>query len=420
MKTITGGVTAPKGFKAAGIHCGVKKGKGDGNQPPASGKPEVLEGKKDLALIVSERECTAAAMYTLNRVKSAPIYVTMDHLENGVAQGVVANSGNANACCPKSHENARRMCELAAAATGLKASDFVVASTGVIGQELNIAAIEEGMPRAAAALSADGSDAAANAIMTTDTVKKELAVSCSVGGKTVTIGAIAKGSGMICPNMGTMLCFVTTDCAITQELLQGALHEIVPRTFNRVTVDGDTSTNDTCAVLANGMAENPLIEWKDDGYTVFYKALFYVFEQLARGIAADGEGASKLITCSVRGSRSEEAAERLAKSVVGSPLVKAAMFGSDANWGRVLCAMGYSKAPFRPEFVDVKFCSAVGEVMVCSQGAAVDFDEEQATAILSQDEVVIDVDVHEGGEQATCWGCDLTYDYVKINGDYRT
>ena len=420
MKQISGGVAAPKGFTASGVHCGVKKGKGDGNQPPMSKMPEVLEGKKDLALIVSEQPCTAAAVYTMNRVKAAPLYVTMDHLENGEAQAIVANSGNANACAPNSHEHAEKMCELAAQATGLKASDFVVASTGVIGQELNIAAIQAGLPACAAALSKDGSDAAANAIMTTDTVKKELAVTCSIGGKTVTIGAIAKGSGMIHPNMGTMLCFVTTDCAITHEMLSDALHEIVPRTFNRVTVDGDTSTNDMCVVLANGMAENPLIEWKDDGYTVFYKTLYSVFEQMARSIAADGEGASKLITCTVRKARSEEAAERLAKAVVGSSLVKAAMFGADANWGRVLCAMGYSKAPFRPEYVDVKFSSAVGEILVCQQGAGVDFDEETAKSILSQDEVVIDVDLNEGEHEATCWGCDLTYDYVKINGDYRT
>ena len=420
MKQISGGVAAPTGFTASGVHCGVKKGKGDGNQPPMSKMPEVLEGKKDLALIVSEQPCTAAAVYTMNRVKAAPLYVTMDHLENGEAQAIVANSGNANACAPNSHEHAEKMCELAAQATGLKASDFVVASTGVIGQELNIAAIQAGLPACAAALSKDGSDAAANAIMTTDTVKKELAVTCSIGGKTVTIGAIAKGSGMIHPNMGTMLCFVTTDCAITHEMLSDALHEIVPRTFNRVTIDGDTSTNDMCVVLANGMAENSLIEWKDDGYTVFYKTLYSVFEQMARSIAADGEGASKLITCTVRKARSEETAERLAKAVVGSSLVKAAMFGSDANWGRVLCAMGYSKAPFRPEYVDVKFSSAVGEILVCQQGAGVDFDEETAKSILSQDEVVIDVDLNEGEHEATCWGCDLTYDYVKINGDYRT
>ena len=420
MKQIPGGVTAPKGFTASGVHCGVKKGKGDGNQPPMSKMPEVLEGKKDLALIVSEQPCVAAAVYTMNRVKAAPLYVTMDHLENGEAQAIVANSGNANACAPNSHEHAETMCQLAAQATGLKASDFVVASTGVIGQELNIDAIAKGMPAAAAALSKDGSDAAANAIMTTDTVKKELSVTCSVGGKAVTIGAIAKGSGMIHPNMGTMLCFVTTDCAITHEMLTDALHEIVPRTFNRVTVDGDTSTNDMCVVLANGMAGNELVEWKDDNYTVFYKTLYYVFEQLARNIAADGEGASKLITCTVANARSEESAERLAKAVVGSSLVKAAMFGSDANWGRVLCAMGYSKAPFRPEFVDVKFSSAVGKILVCEKGAGVDFDEENAKSILSQDEVVIYVDLHEGEHEATCWGCDLTYDYVKINGDYRT
>lgn len=420
MKQVSGGVTAPIGFTAAGVHCGVKKGKGDGNQPPMSKKPEVLDGKKDVALIVSQRECTAAAMYTLNRVKAAPLYVTMDHLENGVAQGIVANSGNANACCPMSHENAQRMCQLAAQATGLKEGDFVVASTGVIGQTINIAALEQGIPLAAKALSRQGSDDAAHAIMTTDTVKKEMAVSCSVGGKTVTIGAIAKGSGMIHPNMGTMLCFITTDCAITHEMLSDALHEVVPRTFNRVTVDGDTSTNDMCVILANGMAGNTLVEWKDEGYTVFLKALEYLCCQMARSIAGDGEGASRLITCTVHHARSEESAERLAKVVAGSSLVKAAMFGADANWGRVLCAMGYSKAPFRPEYVDVSFSSDVGEVQVCRQGAGVDFDEELAKSVLSQDEVVIDINLHEGEHQATCWGCDLTYDYVKINGDYRT
>ena len=420
MKQISGGVAAPKGFTASGVHCGVKKGKGDGNQPPMSKMPEVLEGKKDLALIVSEQPCTAAAVYTMNRVKAAPLYVTMDHLENGEAQAIVANSGNANACAPNSHEHAEEMCRLAAEATGLKASDFVVASTGVIGQELNIAAIQAGLPECAAALSKEGSDAAANAIMTTDTVKKELAVTCSIGGKTVTIGAIAKGSGMIHPNMGTMLCFITTDCAITSEMLSEALHDIVPRTFNRVTVDGDTSTNDMCVVLANGMAENTQIEWKDDDYTLFYKALYQVCETMARSIAGDGEGASRLITCTVTGARSEETAERLAKAVVGSSLVKAAMFGADANWGRVLCAMGYSKAPFRPEYVDVSFSSDQGEILVCQHGTGVDFDEDLAKKILSQDEVVIAVNLHEGDDQATCWGCDLTYEYVKINGDYRS
>ena len=406
MKQIPGGVTAPKGFRAWGVHCGVKSKKAD---------------KKDLALILSDQECAAAAVYTMNRVKAAPLYVTMEHLEDGTAWGVAANSGNANACCPMSHEYAEEMARLAARATGRAPADFVVASTGVIGQTLNIAAIRAGMP-AAAGLTAgpEGSDAAARAIVTTDTVKKELALACSIGGRTVTLGAIAKGSGMIHPNMGTMLCFVTTDCAITREMLSEALREVVPRTFNRVTVDGDTSTNDMCAVLANGMAGNPLIEWKDDGYTVFLKALRQLCQELARAIAGDGEGASRLITCAVREARSEESAERLAKAVVGSPLVKAAMFGADANWGRVLCAMGYSKAPFRPEYVDISFSSAVGAVAVCRGGMGLDFDEEAARSILSQDEVVIDVHLHEGEHEATCWGCDLTYEYVKINGDYRT
>ena len=406
MKQIQGGVTAAKGFKAGGVHVGVKE----------TSSPD----KKDLAMILSDCECTAAGMYTLNRVKASPVYITMEHLENGVAQGVIVNSGNANACAPHGHENARRMCQAAADATGLKAEDFVVASTGVIGQTINIAVIEQGVPGLVQTLSYDGSDAAAGAIMTTDTKKKEIAVSVEIGGKEVKIGAIAKGSGMIHPNMGTMLCFITTDCAITHEMLQDALHEIVTRTFNRVTVDGDTSTNDMCVVLANGMAGNSLIEWKDEDYHAFYEALHAVCEYLARAIAADGEGATRLITCTVRGARSEEAAERLAKSVVGSSLVKSAMFGSDANWGRVLCAMGYSKAPFRPEYVDVKFTSAAGEVLVCSQGAGVEFDEDLAKQVLSQDEVIIDVTLNEGDHAVSCWGCDLTYDYVKINGDYRT
>ena len=411
MKTISGGVTAPKGFRAAGVYCGVKASH--------AGVPGT-QGKPDLAMIVSDCECTAAATYTLNRVKAAPLYVTMGHLEDGVCRGIVANSGNANACAPLSHENAEKMCELAAAATGLKPQDFAVASTGVIGQTLNIAAIERGMPRVAGELSYEGSDAAAHAIMTTDTVKKEIALTVTIGGKPVTVGAIAKGSGMIHPNMGTMLCFITTDCAITSEMLSDALHDIVPRTFNRVTVDGDTSTNDMCVVLANGMAENTQIEWKDDDYTLFYKALYQVCETMARSIAGDGEGASRLITCTVTGARSEETAERLAKAVVGSSLVKAAMFGADANWGRVLCAMGYSKAPFRPEYVDVSFSSDQGEILVCQHGTGVDFDEDLAKKILSQDEVVIAVNLHEGDDQATCWGCDLTYEYVKINGDYRS
>ncbi|WP_201757306.1 bifunctional glutamate N-acetyltransferase/amino-acid acetyltransferase ArgJ [Colidextribacter sp. OB.20] len=406
IKEISGGVCAAQGFKAAGIHCGVK----EGSSP----------SKNDLALILSDKECTAAGVYTMNRVKAAPIYVTMDHLEDGTAWGVVANSGNANACCPMSHENAEAMCLFAAKATGREAGDFVVCSTGVIGQTINIQAIQTGLPKAAAALSADGSDGAATAIMTTDTVKKEFAVSFELGGKTVKIGAIAKGSGMIHPNMGTMLAFVTTDCAITTEMLSEALHEVTSVTFNRVTVDGDTSTNDTCVVLANGMAGNELIEWKDDSYEAFKAALDCVCRHLARAIAGDGEGASRLVTCRMTGARSEESAERLAKAVVGSALVKAAMFGADANWGRVLCAMGYSKAPFRPEHVDVSFESAAGSILVCKQGDGLAFDEELAKKVLTEKEVIIAVDLHEGDDSAECWGCDLTYDYVKINGDYRT
>jgi len=408
MIDVKGGICAAKGFKAAGVHAGVKK-----NSNP---------DKNDLALILSEKECTAAATYTLNRVKAAPVYVTMEHLENGVAWGVVVNSGNANACCPMSHENAKAMAQAAADLTGHSAQDFVVASTGVIGQTINIEAIQAGLPKAAAKLeSGEGaSDSAARAIMTTDTVKKEVAYSCEIGGKTVTVGGIAKGSGMIHPNMGTMLCFITTDCAITHEMLEDALRDIVCKSFNRVTVDGDTSTNDTCVVLANGMAGNELIEWKNEDYDKFYEMLFTLCKTMAKKIAADGEGASRLLTCAVKGARSEESAERLAKAVVGSSLVKAAMFGADANWGRVICAMGYSKAPFRPEYVDIGFASAAGEILVCEKGAAVAFDEELAKKILTQSEITIDINVNEGEDSAECWGCDLTYDYVKINGDYRT
>ena len=408
INKIKGGVCAAQGFKASGVHAGVK----------ASSSPD----KNDLALILSEKECTAAATYTLNRVKAAPVYVTMEHLENGVAWGVVANSGNANACCPMSHENAQAMGQAAAKLTGRRAEDFVIASTGVIGQTINIGAIEAGLPKAVEQLagSEDASDAAARAIMTTDTVKKEVALQCQIGGKSVTMGGIAKGSGMIHPNMGTMLCFITTDCAITHEMLEDALRDVVAKTFNRVTVDGDTSTNDMCVVLANGMAGNELLEWKDEKYDAFYQMLLTLCTEMARKIAADGEGASRLVTCTVSGARSEECAERLAKAVVGSSLVKAAMFGADANWGRVICAMGYSKAPFRPEYVDIAFRSDAGEILVCEKGAAVAFDEAKAKQILTQSEITIAINVNEGKDSAECWGCDLTYDYVKINGDYRT
>ena len=404
MKTITGGVCAAQGFQAAAIHCGIKAG----------------SEKDDLALIVSETECTAAACFTNNRVKAAPIYVTMEHLEDGVAQAVIANSGNANACAPQGMENAHRMAQAAADLLGLPEQSVLVMSTGVIGQRLNIECIEENLPSIQPLLSADGSDAAAKAIMTTDLREKTCAVEFEVGGKTCRMGGIAKGSGMIHPNMGTMLCVVTTDCAIASDLLHEAVRKAVKYTFNCISVDGDTSTNDTCIVMANGAAGNELIEWEDEDYEAFYAALYAVCLDLAKKMAADGEGASKLITCTVKHSRNDEVAERLAKAVIASSLVKAAMFGSDANWGRVLCAMGYSKAPFRPEYVTIGFSSKAGAITVCENGMGLDFDEELAKKILVEDEVSIDVDVNEGEHTATAYGCDLTYDYVKINGDYRT
>ena len=402
MKIIDGGVCAAKGFKAGSVRCGIKASRTN----------------DDTAIIFSECECNAAATYTMNRVKAAPVYVTMEHLENGVARAIVANSGNANACAPDGMENARRMAKAAASFLGVEEEDVAVASTGVIGQRIDIECIEEHLSEIV--LSDDASEQANRAIMTTDTRTKTAAVEFTVGGKTCRIGGICKGSGMIHPNMGTMLSFITTDCAISHEMLTDALQENVKKTYNRVTFDGDTSTNDMCVVLANGLAGNELIDWQNEDYQAFCKALNEINTRLARQIAADGEGATKLVTCTVRNSRSEETAERLAKAVVGSNLVKAAMFGADANWGRVLCAMGYSKAPFRPEYVDVAFESENGSVAVCEKGAALNFDEELAKKVLTANEVTIQIDVHEGEHAATAWGCDLTYDYVKINGDYRT
>ncbi len=406
MKIIEGGVCAAKGFRAAAIHAGVKSG----------------STKDDLALIVSACPASTAATFTNNRVKAAPIYVCMEHLEDGIAQAIVVNSGNANACAPEGMENAHRMTAAAAKALGIEESLVLVGSTGVIGQRLNAEAIEAHMDALAAGLSGDAAaSAAANrAIMTTDLVEKSAAVEFTCGGKTCRMGGIAKGSGMIHPNMGTMLCYITTDCAIDPSLLRTALQEVVARTFNRISVDGDTSTNDTCVVMANGEAGNALIDWKDGEYHVFYEALEMVALTLAKKMAADGEGASRLICCTVKHSRAEEYAERLAKAVIASSLVKAAMFGADANWGRVLCAMGYSKAPFRPEYVTIGFSSAAGALTVCEHGEGLEFDEDIAKTVLSEKEVSIDIDIAEGDAEATAYGCDLTYDYVRINGDYRT
>ena len=404
---IDGGVCAAQGFRAAGLHVGVKTHN---------------VNKKDVALIVSDSDCAAAAVFTTNVVKAAPIHVTKAHLANGRARAVVANSGNANACAPMGEENAERMCAAAAKAIGCGAEDVLVCSTGVIGQTLRVNVIEEGMEELASLLERSGaaSDAAAHAIMTTDTVKKEAAVETTVGGKTVRIGGIAKGSGMIHPNMGTMLCFITTDCAISPEMIREALVDTAHVSFNRISVDGDTSTNDTCLVLANGLAGNETITGEGEDYAAFLEALKALCVRLARMMAKDGEGARHLITCTVAGAKDEESAQTIAKSVISSTLTKAAIFGCDANWGRVLCAMGYSGEEFDPDKVDVAFASAAGEIPVCRQGRGLDFDEDLAKRILTEDEVEIRVRMGEGDAACTCWGCDITYDYIKINGDYRT
>ncbi len=406
MKYIDGGVCAAKGFKAAGVFCGVKA-----NSSPS---------KKDLALIYSEIPCAAAGIFTKNQVKAAPVLLDMELIKDGVAQAIVANSKNANACAPEGMENAKRMCQAAAAALNISADNVMVSSTGVIGQRLNIEAIEKGIPMAVEQLSYDGSDAAANAIMTTDTVKKEFACELEIGGKTVHIGGIAKGSGMIHPNMGTMLCYITTDCAISAPMLKKALLSANSVSFNRISVDGDTSTNDSCIVLANGFAGNAEITAEGADYDAFLEAFIAICTDLARSMAADGEGAKHLITCQVKGASSVEQAETIGKSVIGSALTKSAIFGCDANWGRVLAAMGYSGETFDPEKVNVSFASTVGSVLVCKDGRGLDFDEDLATKILSEKEVIIDIEMAEGDCAATCWGCDLTYDYVRINGDYRT
>ena len=407
MKFIEGGVCAAQGFKAAGIHVGVKTHN---------------TNKKDVALIVSDVECSASAVFTKNVVKAAPIHVDKKHLENGKARAIVANSGNANACAPNGEENAIKMCQAAAKVIGCDPTDVLVSSTGVIGQTINVKVIEDGLPELYAALdtTAEASDAAAHAIMTTDTVKKEIAVETEVGGKTVRMGGIAKGSGMIHPNMGTMLCFLTTDCAISPEMIKTALLETVNVSFNRISVDGDTSTNDSCIVLANGLAGNAEITEKGEDYNAFLEALQALCMELAKSMASDGEGAKHLITCTVTGAADEQTAETIAKSVIGSTLTKAAIFGADANWGRVLCAMGYSGAEFDPDKVDVHFTSAAGDIAVCEKGRGLNFDEDLAKKILTEHDIEINITMGEGDGRCTCWGCDITYDYIKINGDYRT
>ena len=404
MKMIEGGVTAAQGFVAGGIHCGVRKNK----------------SKPDLAMIYSEAPCAAAAVYTQNLVKGAPILVTQKNIADGTAKAVICNSGNANTCNADGEEKAQAMCDLTAQALGIAPQDVVVASTGVIGQVLPIEPIAAGVPELVKALSADGSHAAATAIMTTDTIAKEAAAEVEIGGKTVKVGGISKGSGMIHPNMATMLCFVTTDCAISPAMLDKAIHQVTEKTFNMISVDGDTSTNDTFAILANGAAGNPEITAPGPDYDAFAEALEAVCRQLSKLMAGDGEGATKLLICQVDGAATLDMARTVAKSVICSTLFKAAMFGADANWGRVLCAIGYSGAAVDVNKIDVSFRSAKGQVDVCQNGAGIPFSEEEASQVLSEHEIEILVHLHLGEASAEAYGCDLTYDYVKINGDYRT
>ena len=404
MEFIKGGVCAAKGFKAGGIHCGIRKNR----------------TKRDLALIVSEKKAAAAAVYTTNLVKGAPLTVTKAHLSDGYAKAVICNSGNANTCNANGIEIAEQTCKLLGAELNISPKDIVVASTGVIGQPLDITPIKNGIPRLVKSLSENGSENAAEGIMTTDTKVKEIAVSFKLGGKTCKIGGIAKGSGMIHPNMATMLVFITTDCAISPEMLKKALSTDIKETFNMISIDGDTSTNDMVTVLANGMAQNAEITAEGEDFNAFMKALNTVNVYLCRRIAGDGEGATKLIECKVTGAKTLETAKTVAKSVICSSLTKAAMFGSDANWGRVLCAIGYSGAKVDVNKIDVAFKSQKGEIAVCKNGAGIPFSEEKAKEILLEPEIEILVELNSGEYSSCAWGCDLTYDYVKINGDYRT
>ena len=404
-KFIEGSVTAPKGFTAAGVCASVK---------PSN------KTKRDVALIYCEKKCTAAAVYTKNLVKSSAILVTQNHLADGYAQAVIVNSGNANTCNADGVEKAEKMCSLAADALGVDSNDVIVASTGVIGQILPIEPIEKGVAMMKGNLSKEGGTDAAEAIMTTDTVKKEMAMEMTLGGKTVTVGGIAKGSGMIHINMGTMLSFVTTDAAIPSEMLYEALKEAVEDSYNMVSVDGDTSTNDTLAIMASGLAGNPEITEKNQDYRDFVDGITEAFKQLAKKLAGDGEGATKLLICTVTGAKTKKDAVMVSKSVICSSLLKAAMFGADANWGRVLCAVGYSGADVDVTKVDVDFKSVKGEIAVCRNGAGIEFSEEKAKEILLEKEIEILVNVGDGEGKAQAYGCDLTYDYVKINGDYRT
>ena len=404
IKIIEGGVCAAKGYTAGGIYCGIRK----------------RNDKNDLALIFSIVPAHAAAVYTTNLVKGAPLTVTKQHIADGIAQAVICNSGNANTCNSDGLEIAEKMSALAAEQLGIGPRDVIVASTGVIGQKLNITPVADHIGELAAALSTEGEDEAAKAIMTTDLVMKKIAVEFEIDGKVCRLGGIAKGSGMIHPNMATMLVFLTTDAAISAPMLRKALSHDVQKTFNMLSVDGDTSTNDMVTIMANGLAGNTEIAEEGPAFDTFMKALNTVTISLCRTIAGDGEGATKLLECDVTGAADEKTAAVVAKSVITSSLLKAAMFGADANWGRVLCAIGYSGADVDIHKVDVVFHSAAGDVTVCENGAGVPFSEEKAAEILHEKEIDILITLGDGEAAATAWGCDLTYDYVKINGDYRT
>ncbi len=404
MRDVTPGVCAPKGFIAGGIRCGIKKS----------------SAKNDLALVRCEVLCQAAAVYTRNKVYGAPITVTRKNLQNGMAQAIVCNSGNANTCNADGVMIAERMCTLAGEALGVDPADVIIGSTGVIGQPLPLEPVERGIRALAPKLSKDGGHEAQLAIMTTDLAPKETAVAFELDGATVTIGAMAKGSGMIRPNMATMLSFITTDCAISAGMLEKALKRTVDDTYNMVSVDGDTSTNDMVSVMASGLAGNPPIETEGPAFETFASALLTVATRIARMIAADGEGATKLIEVAVTGAPGKPAAKAVAKSVAMSSLVKAAMFGADANWGRILCAIGYAEADFDASKIEVRLSSPAGRIRVCLDGSGVPFSEAEAKKILLEREIRVEIDMHQGTASATAWGCDLTYDYVKINGDYRT
>jgi len=404
IEFIDGGICAPKGFQASGVHCGIRKNK----------------TKKDLSLIVSDVMCSAAAVYTKNKVKGAPLVVTKEHLKDGKAKAIICNSGNANTCAPNGVEIAMQTCELLAKELDISAADIIVSSTGVIGLPMCIEPFEKGIPKLVRKLSYDGSDSAARGFMTTDTVKKEFAVSMIIGNKECHIGGIAKGSGMIHPNMATMLCYLTTDVSITSEMLQKALSNDIRDTFNQLSVDGDTSTNDTVAILANGLAENEVIDSEGKDFDVFCAALNVINAAIVKALAKDGEGASKLLECIVSDAPDQETARVISKSVITSSLFKSAMFGEDANWGRALCAIGYADAEFNAETIDIVLSSAKGSIEVCKGSSYCWFSEDVASEILSEKEIKILVSLNQGEAQAMAWGCDLTYKYVKINGDYRS